>query len=120
MELKLLYGRKALRLMPGFAATTSVVGWLMSASRCRCSPRRPTYPIESIDLKGSWRSTVAFIVHASGFLNALLWVVTVSGIAAPLVAGPRLSTEPLDKLTLGWKGGSPPRTIESLTPRRVR
>src|SRR2546430_13405456 len=32
--------------LPIFAA---VVGWLMSASRCRCKPRRPTYATERVD-----------------------------------------------------------------------
>src|SRR2546429_3622686 len=33
---------------------------------------------------------------------------------------PGLSTELNDTLALGWKGGLPPRKMESLTPRRVK
>src|SRR5258708_30462715 len=90
----------------------------MSASRCRCRPRRATYPTLKSDLQGISRSTMKFHAHASGGLNALLCVVTTSGmLAAPTPPG--LSAEPFDTLALGWNGGFPPRKIESLTPRRV-
>src|SRR3989442_9786969 len=52
----------------------------MSASRCRCKPRRATYPTLKSDLQGSSRSTMKFQAHASGGLKALLCVVTTSGM----------------------------------------
>src|SRR5579859_708614 len=116
---KPLNGLRALMLTPGLAATTAVVGWLMSDSRCKCKPRRPTYPTLSCDFQKSSRSTVKFHAHASGLLNALLCVVTTKGmLAAP--PAPGLSTVPNDTLAFGWKGGFPPRKTESLTPRRVK
>src|SRR5438034_11318095 len=72
-----------------------------------------------MEFQGSWRSTVTFHAQDSGFLKALLWVVTTSGTAF-VPPPPGLSTEPNDTLALGWKGGLPPRKMESLTPRRVR
>src|SRR2546425_5856877 len=91
----------------------------MSASRCRCNPRRPTYATLTVDFQGISRSKVKFHAHASGGLKALLWVVTTNGVRAPTF-GPRASTELLDKLAFGWNGGFPPRKIESLTPKRVK
>src|SRR5690348_3054001 len=74
-----LYGLIALILTPGFAAATASVGWLMSDSRCMCNPRRATYPTLRNVFQNSSRSTVAFHAHASGFLKALLCVVTTKG-----------------------------------------
>src|SRR5215471_10743549 len=91
----------------------------MSDSRCRCTPRRATYPTLRSDFQNSSRSTLTFHAHASGFLKALLWVVTTNGTWLVPVP-PGLSTEPNETLALGWKGGFPPRKIESLTPRRVK
>src|SRR5882724_4720153 len=105
-------------LTPGFAALVAVVGWLMSASRCRCKPRRATYPTESVDFKGNSRSTVKFQFHASGFLKFLACVVTTKGMV-DVPPPPGLSAKPFDTLAVGWKGGFPPRNTESLTPRRV-
>src|SRR5579885_286807 len=119
MEPKPLYGRNASRLTPGFAWSVPAGGWLMSASRWRCSPRRPTYATDSTVLQGICLSTVTFQFQASGFLKALLCVVTTRGTAFVEVP-PGLSTLPKDTLALGWKGGLPPRKIESLTPSRVK
>src|SRR2546430_784085 len=108
IELKPLYGRNALTLHAdfapgrrhGFAATTAAVGWLISASRCRCNPWRPTYPMLRSDFQNNWRSTVKFQFHASGFLKALLCVVTTSGKAfVPFPPG--LSTDPSVTLAFG-------------------
>jgi len=49
MEPNPKYGRRASLVTPGFAATVAVVGWLMSASRCKCTPLRPTYPTLTSD-----------------------------------------------------------------------
>src|SRR5438046_3322883 len=71
-----------------------------------------------MDFHGIWCSSVTFQFHASGFLKALLWVVTTSTLLLALF--PRgLSTEPFATLAFGWNGGLPPRKIVSLTPRRV-
>src|SRR5215469_16625084 len=104
---------------PGLAATTSGVGWLMLASRCRCRPRRATYATLSTELPGSCRSPVIFHAQASGFLKALLCVVTVRGSELAEVP-PGLSALPKETLAVGWNGGLPPRNTESLTPRRVK
>src|SRR5229473_648965 len=64
----------------------------MSDSRCRCRPRRPTYPTLRSDFQNSSRSTVTFQAHASGFLKALLCVVTTKGTWLVPVP-PGLSTE---------------------------
>src|SRR5438046_6757271 len=106
--------------MDGFtaraAATASGVGWLISASRCWCRPRRPTYPTLSTDFSQICRSTVKFQFQASGFLESRLWVVTVRGrLLAELPPG--LSALPNVTFAVGWKGGLPPRKIESLTPK---
>src|SRR5712691_5158269 len=125
------YGRKALMflslVLPSDGSTKKLAGsvnaltggWLMSASRCKWTPLRPTYPTLTSDFQNISRSNVKFQAHASGGLNALLCVVTTSGtLAAP--PPPGLSAEPLETLALGWNGGFPPRNTESLTPKRVR
>src|ERR1700680_1208057 len=91
----------------------------MSDCRWRRKPRRATYPTLSSDFQNSSRSTVKFHDQASGFLKALLCVVTTRGtLLVPLPPG--LSTDPNDTLALGWKGGFPPRKTESLTPSLVK
>ena len=62
---------------------------------------------------------MTFQAQASGFLKALLWVVTVSGKALAEMP-PGLSALPNETFAVGWNGGLPPRKIESLTPRRVK
>src|SRR6266849_1382779 len=91
----------------------------MSASRCKCSPRRPTYAALTIDFHGISRSTVKFQLQASGFLKVLLCEVTVRGRLLAKVP-PGLSTKPNETLAVGGTGGFPPKKIESLTPRRVK
>src|SRR5260370_7184759 len=84
IEPKPLYGRKASRLQAfaapgrrhGFAATTAVVGWLMSASRCKCKPRRATYPTLTSDFQNISRSYLTFQPHDSGPLKDFLSVFT--------------------------------------------
>src|SRR6266566_2088413 len=83
-ELKPRYGRKALMflsfVLPSAGSTKKLAGsvsalkrgWLMSASRCMCKPRRATYPTLKSDLQGISRSTMTFHAHASGGLKALL------------------------------------------------
>src|SRR5258706_1886264 len=118
MEPKPLKGLMKFMLTPGFAAAVARVGWLISDSRCRCKPRRPTYPTLRIDLKNISRSKVKFQLHASGFLKFLVCVVTRRGMAAAPPA-PGLSAKPLATKAFGWNGGFPPRKMESLKPRPV-
>src|SRR5215831_8030876 len=91
----------------------------MLASRWRWRPRRATYATLNTELLGSWRSNVTFHAQASGFLKALLCVVTVNGSEFAEMP-PGLSALPKETLAVGWNGGLPPRKTESLTPRRVK
>src|SRR5512142_2754545 len=96
-----------------------MVGWLMSASRCKCRPRRPTYPTLTTVLKGISRSTVTFQFHASGLWNDLLCVVTVKGRLLGVLP-PGLSTRQKEKIAEDKNGDYPHRRPKQMTPRRVK